>query len=357
MITAEVQIDLNALNNNYRLLKEKCAGRPVTAVIKGNAYGHDAIHVAQALPDADKFAVSRIEEATELRNADIKQPVLLLEGCFCAADLIIAAQSGFETVIHNEEQLKDILSVSLPCPVKVWIKIDTGMHRIGFSAGELDSKVKALTKSRNVLGEVGFVSHLSCADDLDSSSTAKQIKLFLDLTSSYKGEKTLANSAGILYWPEAHCDVVRAGIALYGISPMENKTGKDHGLDPVMTLKSKIIAIRKHSARQPVGYSEKWHAEEETRIGVVALGYGDGYPRSVPNGTPVWINGRTVPIVGAVSMDMITVNLGKDAQDKVGDPVEFFGKNIPIEQIAKKAETFPYELTIKLTKRVKKTFL
>lgn len=357
MITVQALIDLTALQHNYQTLKKRCGDKPVTAVIKGDAYGHNAIQVAKALPNADRFAVSRIEEALELREANITQPILLLEGCFCREDIILAAQQGFETVIHNQEQLKDILALELDTPIKTWIKIDTGMHRIGFVEQEFNNIMATLQGNNNILGEVGMVSHLSCADDLHSTSTAKQIEQFLTLTAPYKGEKTLANSAAILHWDSAHFDAVRAGIALYGISPFPEKTGRDHGLKPVMTMQSKLISIRKHKAGQPVGYSERWFAERDTNIGVIAMGYGDGYPRSAPNGTPVWINGRLVPIVGTVSMDMITVDLGMDSQDKVGDSVEFWGNNLPIERIATKAGTIPYELTIKLTKRVNKTFI
>lgn len=242
-------------------------------------------------------------------------------------------------------------------PIKTWVKIDTGMHRIGFNEQQLAVVMRSLEKHTNVKGNVGFVSHLSCADDPSSSSTNKQIEQFLKITAPYKGEKSLANSAAILHWSSAHFDVARAGIALYGISPFANSIGRDYGLKPVMTMRSKLIAIRQHKAEQPVGYSERWFAEEDTHIGVVAMGYGDGYPRSASNGTPVWINGRLVPIVGTVSMDMITVDLGKDATDKVGDCVEFWGNNLPIEVVAEKADTIPYELTIKLTKRVYKTFI
>lgn len=357
MITAQAVIDLSALQHNYQTLKTRCKGKPVTAVIKGDAYGYDAIQVATALSSADKFAVSRIEEAIELRDAGIRQPILLLEGCFCVQDMILAAQTGCETVIHNQQQLDDLCSVQLDTPLKTWVKIDTGMHRIGFSEQEFVTTMSKLAKCSNVLGEIGMVSHLSCADELDSASTRKQIDLFLKLTAPYKGDKTLANSAAILCWDSAHFDVVRAGISLYGISPFAQTTGSDYGLKPVMSMQSKLLSVRQHRAQQPVGYNERWFAQQDTKIGVVAMGYGDGYPRSAPNGTPVWINGRLVPIVGTISMDMITIDLGKEAQDQVGDKVEFWGNEVPIELVAEKAGTIPYELTIKLTKRVNKTFI
>ncbi len=357
MITAEAVINLQALSNNYDILKAKCGGKAVVAVIKGDAYGHDAIKTAHALPQADMFAVSRIEEALELRNAGINQPILLLEGCFCADDLQVAAQHGFHTAIHCEEQLHDLQTTVLEKPISVWLKLDTGMHRLGVQPCELPDYVKRIEATGKLTGPVGFMSHFSCADDLSSNSTPEQISLFLSQTSAYPGPKTLANSAGILYWPDAQLDYMRAGIALYGISPNENETGADYGLKPVMTLNSKLIAVRKHQAHQPVGYGETWVSARDTYMGVIAMGYGDGYPRLAPEGTPVYINGRIVPISGRVSMDMITVDLGPDALDKVGDKVEFWGENLPVEKVAKQIGTIPYELVIKLTNRVHKRYI
>jgi len=357
MITAEAQIDIQALQHNFEVLQKKSANRPVIAVIKGNGYGYGAIEVANALPQASKYAVSRIEEGIELRKAGITHPILLLEGCFCADDLATAADLGFETLVHNPEQLAMFEQIHLTKPIKVWLKIDTGMHRIGFAPEKIAECVSILSQNKNVLGDVGFVSHFSCADDLNSTTTLKQLKIFSETTAPFNGPKCLANSPGILYWPQAHFDAVRAGIALYGISPMPDKIGTDHDLTPVMTLKSKIISVRDHKAHQPIGYGETWFSPENTKIAVVAMGYGDGYPRVAPNGTPVWINGRLVPIVGRISMDMLTVNLGQNAQDKVGDTVEFWGNHLPIETIAQKIGTIPYELTIKLAPRVKRTYM
>ncbi|MCE0496163.1 alanine racemase [Vibrio salinus] len=357
MITAEAVIDFRALNRNYDTLKSRCEGQKVVAVIKGNAYGHNAVRTAKTLSQADMFAVSRIEEAIELRDAGIPQPILLLEGCFCAEDLKIAAAKNFHTAIHCEEQLKDLEQTTLAKPVTAWIKLDTGMHRLGVQPYELPDFVSRAEATKKLAGPVGFMSHFCCADDKSAKATAKQLDIFLKSTAPYPGPKTLANSAGILYWETSHLDYCRAGIALYGISPSEGITGAKLGLEPVMTLKTKLIAVRKHDANQPVGYGETWTSERDTYIGVIAMGYGDGFPRSAPSGTPVYINGRIVPISGRVSMDMITVDLGPDCQDKVGDSVEMWGKNLPVEKVAEAAGTIPYELVIKLANRIKKTYL
>ncbi|SJN54340.1 Alanine racemase, biosynthetic [Vibrio ruber DSM 16370] len=358
MITAEAVIDLNALRNNFALLKSHCdSDTKVIAVLKGDAYGHNAIQVARALPNADMFAVSRIEEAIELRSADILQPILLLEGCFCPEDLQLAAQLSLHTTIHCIEQLQDFEQTPLTQHTSVWLKLDTGMHRLGVQADEINTYVTRLEKSGKIAGNIGFISHFSCADIPSSHTTPAQLERFKTQTQAYQGMKTLANSAGILYWPESHFDAVRAGIALYGIAPNVDEIGQHHHLTPVMTLQSRLIAVRRHQANQPVGYGENWTSDRETYIGVIAMGYGDGYPRSAPNGTPVYINGRIVPISGRISMDMITVDLGPDATDQVGDCVELWGQHVPIEQVAKLVGTIPYELVIQLTRRVARTFI
>jgi len=358
MITAEAVIDFSALRHNYDTLKSLCKGQKVIAVIKGNAYGHNAIKTAKSLPHADMFAVSRIEEAIELRKAGISQSIILLEGCFCRDDLNTASRYHLHTTIHCKEQLQDFIDTELPNLLHVWIKLDTGMHRLGFQPSELSDVVTRIESTQQKLaGPVGFISHFSCADHKDRTTTQKQLDHFIKETSHYPGPRTLANSAGILYWPSAHFDYCRAGIALYGISPNDYQTGKDIGLKPVMTLQTKLIAVRKHAANQPVGYGEIWTSKRDTLIGVVAMGYGDGYPRSAPTGTPVYINGRIIPIAGRVSMDMITVDLGPESTDKVGDIVEFWGNHLPIETVAKATDTIPYELVIKLTNRVHKSNL
>ncbi|WP_068718681.1 alanine racemase [Vibrio tritonius] len=357
MITAQAVIDLTALQKNYDHLKNRLENQKLIAVVKGDAYGHNSVEVAKALPQADMFAVSRIEEAVELREAGISQPILLLEGCFCKEDLETAAELELHTAIHCQETLRDLEDAQLTKPISVWLKVDTGMHRIGVQPHEVSDYVSKIERTGKIAGNVGFMSHFSCADDLDSPATLQQIALFKKATSQYAGPKSLANSAGILFWHDAYFEVCRGGIAIYGVSPCEGKTGRQHGLQPVMTLKSKLIAVRQHQANQPVGYSQTWTAQHDTIIGVIALGYGDGFPRTAPQGTPVYVNGRIVPISGRVSMDMITVDLGPNAQDKVGDDVEFWGNNLPVETVAAHIGTIPYELMIKLTKRVNKRFI
>jgi len=357
MLTAEAIIDIAALQHNFKFLSGKCPSAKMAVVIKGNAYGHGAVEFAQALPQADAFAVSRLPEAIELRDAGIKQPILLLEGCFCLEELKLASALGLHTMIHNKQQLQELESASLDKPVQVWLKIDTGMHRLGFSPELLNVYYERVKASTNSLNEIGLASHFYNADELQSDATEQQIQCFDKATKNYSGPKSLSNSAGTLYWPSAHYDWLRPGIALYGIVPRVESTGIKEGLHPVMTLKSKLISVREHKKGEAIGYGHNWTASQDTCIGVVAMGYGDGYPRTAPNGTPVLINGRKAIIVGNVSMDMITVDLGPNALDAVGDEVVFWGKGLPVEEVALHIGTLAYELVIKLTKRVKKTYI
>lgn len=356
MITAQANIDLSALQHNYHHLKVLSGDQKVIAVIKGDAYGHGSVKLAQALPFADLFAVSRLEEAEELRASGIEQPILLLEGCFCAQDLQRAAQMQLDITIHCIEQVRDLENNELAHPVNIWLKVDSGMHRLGVQPYEVSDFAKRIQRTGKLRYELGFISHFCRADEPGQPTTSRQLQCFTNATQAYPGPKTIANSAGILFWPQSQFDVARAGIALYGISPSAVHTGADHNLKPVMTLNTRIIAVRDHKAQQPVGYGETWHSGRDTKIAVIAMGYGDGYPRNAPNGTPVWINGRQVPIAGRVSMDMITVDLGPDAQDQVGDVVEMWGANLPIETVANHVGTIPYELTIKLTPRVNRCY-
>lgn len=354
MNPAYIEIDLQALRHNFSQMKKLAPKSKVIAVVKGNAYGHDAVLVAKTLDEADAFAVARLEEAVHLRESGISKPILLLEGCFNADDLKIASQHECHTVIHCQEQLRDFLNTQLPKPMNVWLKVDTGMHRIGVQPEQVDSFVQQITASKNLLGHVNFVSHFYMADELTSKITHHQLEKFVSATTKHPGEKSLSNSAGTLYWSDAHFDWIRPGISLYGISPRSDSHGQREGLEPVMTLKSQLIAVREHKAGETIGYGGNWTAPRDTKIGVIAMGYGDGYPRTAPNGTPVYINGRRVPISGRVSMDMMTVDLGPDSTDQVGDEVVLWGKELPAEIVAQHIDTIAYELVIKITNRVKR---
>ncbi|MCF1426515.1 MAG: alanine racemase [Shewanella sp.] len=347
------EIRLGALTHNLRQLKTLAPESRVLAIVKANAYGHGLLNVARHLDgEADGFGVARLEEALALRKGGVKGRVLLLGGFFIAEDLPTLVEHKIDTVVHHESQLEMLEQVQLDTPVNVWLKVDSGMHRLGFVAENFDAAYQRLLQCPNVASAVQLMTHFSRADEPEQKYTEYQLKVFDDLTATLPGDRSIANSAGTLFWPASRRDWIRPGIALYGISPMTGDVGSNHGLQPAMELKSRLIAVRDHKSGQPVGYGGYWHASRDTRVGVVAIGYGDGYPRNAPEGTPVWVNGRRVPVVGRVSMDMLTVDLGPDAADAVGDDVLLWGEALPLEEVAEHVGTIAYELMTTLMVRV-----
>lgn len=323
------------------------------AVVKANAYGHGLLNVATGLDGlVDGFGLARLEEALTLRCGGIKAKLLLLEGFFREQDLGVLVQHHIDTVVHHASQIDMLENAQLASPVKVWLKIDSGMHRLGFTPQEFNDVYQRLLACPAVAKPINLISHFSCADEPDNDYTNRQMMQFDSLVTGLPGESALANSAAVLFWPQSHRDWIRPGIALYGVSPVMGDCGRNHDLIPAMSLKSQLIAVRSHQANQPVGYGAHWVAKQDTTLGVVAIGYGDGYPRNAPIGTPVWINNRCVNVVGRVSMDMLTVDLGANATDKVGDDVLLWGKELPIEEVAEHIGTIAYELMTKLTPRV-----
>ncbi|EGR2734358.1 alanine racemase [Vibrio parahaemolyticus] len=352
MKAAKACIDLSALQHNLQRVKAQAPESKVMAVVKANGYGHGLCHVAKHANHADAFGVARIEEALQLRACGVVKPILLLEGFYSPGDLPVLVTNNIQTVVHCEEQLIALEQADLETPVVVWLKIDSGMHRLGVRPEQYDEFISRLKTCPNVAKPLRYMSHFGCADELDSSITPQQIELFMSLTSGCQGERSLAASAGLLAWPQSQLEWVRPGIIMYGVSPFSDKTAQDLGYQPVMTLKSHLIAVREVKKGESVGYGGIWTSERDTKVGVIAVGYGDGYPRSAPNGTPVWVNGRTVPIAGRVSMDMLTVDLGPDATDKVSDEAILWGKELPVEEVANHIGTIAYELVTKLTPRV-----
>ena len=315
MKAATAQIDLNALRANLARIRQLAPESMVMAVVKANAYGHGLLQTARALQQADAFAVARLEEALTLRSGGITKPILLLEGFFSADDLPVLATNNIQTVLHSDEQLQAIENAVLDHPLRAWLKIDSGMHRLGVRPEQFDAYFSRMQSCYNLQQPFKLMSHFSCADELDKGITEHQLAIFDQLVQGCEGEHSLANSAGILAWSQSHRDWVRPGISLYGVSPFVGDTGQQQGLTPAMTLSSSLIAVREHKAGEAVGYGARWSSPRNTRLGVVAIGYGDGYPISAPEGTPVLVNGRLVPLVGRVSMDMLTVDLGPEARD------------------------------------------
>ncbi|MGL6262336.1 alanine racemase [Vibrio sp. WXL210] len=352
MKAATAHIDLAALRHNLSQVRLQAPQSKILAVVKANGYGHGLRHIAQHAQGADAFGVARIQEALELRACGVVKPILLLEGFYSAMDLPLLVTSHIQTVVHCEEQLEALEQAQLDSPVIVWLKVDSGMHRLGVRPEQYDDFVRRLHVCPNVAKPLRYMSHFASADEPQKTVTSEQIELFSSLTQGCLGERSLAASAGLLAWPDSYFDWVRPGIIMYGVSPFGDKTAQSMGYKPVMTLKSHLIAVREVKAGESVGYGGTWTSTRDTKVGVIAIGYGDGYPRTAPNGTPVLVNGRRVPMAGRVSMDMLTVDLGPEASDKVGDEAILWGGALPVEEVAEHIETIAYELVTKLTSRV-----
>lgn len=340
MRPARALIDLSALRHNYRLARQRHGGRAL-AVVKANAYGHGAVRCAQALADeADGFAVAFLDEALMLRAAGITQPILLLEGVFDTTELSEAIQHDLWLVVHHDAQIRMIETTPLARPLHVWLKVNSGMNRAGFVGDDVKAAWQRLHASGKV-ARISLMTHLARADEPEVTTTADQLTRFEQATAGLPGERSLANSAAILGWPQARGDWARPGILLYGADPLP---GEGHGLQPVMTLESAVMAVREIEAGEALGYGARFVAPRRTRVGLVAMGYADGYPRVVPDGTPVAIDGQPGQLIGRVSMDMLTVDLTEHPQAGLGSRVELWGRQVPVNRIAAAAGTIAYEL-------------
>jgi alanine racemase len=349
---ARATVDTAALHHNLGVVRRLAPGARVMAVIKANAYGHGLVGTGRALRDADAFAVARIEEAVALREAGLENPVVLLEGVLDAAQLPLAASLALELVVHSPEQLAMLEHAQLPCPIKAWLKLDTGMNRLGFPPAEARAAAGRLSACAQVAPGVRLMTHLACADERDARVTDSQLECFTAALGDLPGERSVANSAGLLWRRDCHADWVRPGIMLYGVSPFADNTGDDLGLRPAMELMSTVIALRTVHRGERVGYGGVWQAREDSRIAIAAIGYGDGYTRHLGSGTPVLVRGRRAPLAGRVSMDMIAVDVTLIPETRVGDEVTLWGAGLPVEELARQAGTIPYELLCSVTQRV-----
>jgi alanine racemase len=340
-----------ALANNLDIVRRFAPHSRVIAVVKANAYGHGLLHVVRALSAADAFGVARLEEALALRAAGVLHPLVLLEGVVDAADLLVAAEHRLDIVVHSLEQVRMLERFSGAHRFAVWLKLDSGMHRLGLSPAGFATARERL-QACEAVGTVRVMSHFAAADLPDDPMTHAQIAVCNAAMSGVEGERSFANSAAIVAWPQTHCEWVRPGLMLYGISPLQDASAAAFGLQPVMTLTSALVAVRTVQAGETVGYGPEWRATRRSLIGVAAIGYGDGYPRALPNGTPVLVNGRSAKLAGRVSMDMIAVDLTEVGGAQVGDEVVLWGAGLPVEQIARLAGTIGYELVCRVTQRV-----
>lgn len=346
-------IDFSALKHNLSIVCSSVSRAKIMAVIKANAYGHGFLRAAEAFNSVDGFALLELDAAISLREAGYKQTILLIEGFFSISELELFERHKFCTVIHNNEQLEMLSAYKRSIELDVFLKLNTGMNRLGFSPKQFPKAIELL-RSKLAIGKIILMTHFACADALDKrSGITEQLKCFNDVTTNWNLPSSLANSAAILRYPETHADWVRPGIMLYGASPFSDTSASDLNLLPVMTLESKIISVQNLNSGDRVGYGLTFCADRSMRVGIVAVGYADGYPRHAPTGTPVLVNGVRTRIIGRVSMDMLHVDLSGIDNARVGSPVTLWGKGLSVDEVARSAGTIGYELLCSLTQRVK----
>jgi alanine racemase len=336
-------IDVDAIAHNLVEVRARAGSARVMAVVKADAYGHGLRRCLPALSGADLLAVATMDEARAIRALASDLPILLLEGVVSPEELPLVERLGLEMVVHHPVQLEWLEAASARPGRRLWLKLDSGMHRLGFplqQAHQVHARLSALPG----VEEVVLMTHFACADQVDHPLNPEQIHRFDQAVAGLPGARCMANSAALLTLPQTRRDWVRAGLLLYGVSPLEGQTGDALGLKPGMTLETRLIAVNDVPEGESIGYGARFRTTCPMRIGVAAIGYGDGYPRNMPDGTPVRVNDREQRLVGRVSMDMITIDLEGQPDANVGDPVVLWGRELPVERIAAAVDTVPYEL-------------
>ncbi|WP_166207450.1 alanine racemase [Cognatiluteimonas telluris] len=351
-------VHTDALRHNLSQVRRRAPNSRVMAVVKADGYGHGLERVARALSGADAFGVAALSDAERLRAAGLSQPVVLLSGFNDAEDIGQLRRLNVETVVHHASQLQMLEQAAPGTPIRCWLKLDTGMHRLGFAPEDVREAHARLQAAPAVDADIVLMNHFASSDEFIGSAshgrqTREQLRVFAEATAGLPGARSLANSAAVLGWPDAHFDWVRPGGALYGISVVEGTTGADFDLRPAMTLATRLIAVNRIRRGERIGYSATWECPEDMPVGVAAIGYGDGYPRRVPAGTPVLVNGARAAIVGRVSMDLMTIDLRTQPDARPGDPVVLWGDPLPVETIAAAAGTIGYEPVCSITRRVR----
>lgn len=341
--------------HNYEVAKQLADGEAY-AVIKANGYGHGLVACAQALSAADGFAVACVDEALQLRAAGIQRPILVLQGAYDKDEWLQASEQNLKLVLHHEQQIEDAAAAKLTQPVSLFLKINSGMNRVGFHLEEVDKVLQRV----EALGNLEFecvMTHFASADEANSAAFQAQLNYIAQRP--WHLSFSLCNSAAIfrsrIVEGEFLSDAIsRPGIMLYGSSPLQDKDATELGLKPVMSLRSKLISVHSMPAGESIGYGGTWQAKRDTQVGIVAIGYGDGYPRHAPNGTPVWVDGKICPLIGRVSMDMIAVDITEHPQAQIGSFVELWGEYVSVDEVAKLCGTISYELFCQVTPRVKR---
>ncbi|KRC38097.1 MULTISPECIES: alanine racemase [unclassified Lysobacter] len=346
-------IHTDALRHNLAQARARAPHSRVMAVVKADGYGHGLERVARALEGADAFGVAALSDADRLRAAGLSQPIVLLSGFDEADDLPQLRRLGVETVVHHASQIEMLEQAADGEPIRCWLKIDTGMHRLGFAPEDVRQAHARLSALPGVAEGIVLMNHFASSDEFDKPQTRAQLRAFAEATAGLDGARSLANSAAVLGWPDAHADWIRPGGALYGMSVVEGTTGADFGLRPAMTLSTRLIAVNRVRRGERIGYAATWECPEDMHVGVAAIGYGDGYPRAAPSGTPVLVGGHAAQVIGRVSMDLMTIDLRGIPEARVGDPVTLWGPELPVERIAEVSGTIGYELTCSITRRVR----
>jgi len=342
-------IHTDALRHNLALVKRHAPQSKIMAVIKAHGYGHGLLRAAAALKEADGYAVLNISEGIALREAGYDQTILLLEGLFDSEELAIASRHRIAAVVHCEPQLTMLEAAHGLSPIDVFLKINTGMNRLGVAPERFQDFCARLDACHSV-GRITLMTHFATADE--PPGIASQFELFDRLTRGHALPRTMANSAAILRFPQTHTEWVRPGIMLYGATPFADQSAEALGLEPAMLLSSEIIGVQTLKPGDGVGYGRQFVAEKETRVGVVACGYADGYPRHAPNGTPIAVEGKLTRTIGRVSMDMLYVDLSAIPEAGIGSPVELWGTQVPVDAVAAASGTVGYELLCALAPRV-----
>ncbi len=345
----QARIDLSALEHNLQVARRASSSARIMAVIKAAAYGHGLLRAAEALKTADGFALLDIRDAVQLREAGLRQTILLLEGFFSADDLSLVAEYDLACVIHSPQQIAMLEAYPRRGGLQVWLKVNSGMNRLGFAPQEVPAVMERLN-AHPAVRDITLMTHFSHADE--AAGVAAQLEMFNALAAPYRLARSLANSAALLRYPATHADWVRPGIMLYGASPFPEVSAQQLGLRPAMTLHSEIISVRELDKGEHIGYGGQFRTETNMRVGVVACGYADGYPRHAATGAPVLVEGQRTRTLGRVSMDMMTVDLSGLPDAKIGSNVTLWGEGLPVEEVAYAAGTISYELLCALTVRV-----
>lgn len=350
------KIHLDALSHNFAIARKLAPNSEIMAVIKANAYGHGIVPIAAALKAADLLAVARLDEALRLRTEGIDKPIVVFSELISPAKINTCSQHDIGLVIHNRDGLNTVIASSLPVPIDAWLKLDTGMHRLGFSTQEFAAAYQD-ANSASSIRRVHLMSHFATADHMEDVHTDRQTALFESCTTDLKAKRSLANSAATLSKPHTHLDVVRPGIMLYGVDPLETPTEHSRQLKAVMHLEAPVIAVREIGSGESVGYNRRWISKKPSRIATIGIGYADGYPRSAPNLTPVAIRGHRVPLVGYVSMDMICVDITAHPEIQIGDMAQLWGDQVRVAEVADLSGTIAYELLTRVGKRVRYDYI